>query len=126
MLWPAPLTAASDAGWIPSQVLSLLTAFALLAQPGCTAVKSGAVLVQAERAMREAQDSRAPSQATYEYALADAYRHKAREEWGNSSYGAAEALAVEALALARKALDQAEFGIEEGLDVDDLDDEDLD
>lgn len=95
-------------------VLRLFTLAALLAQAGCTAIKSGAVLVQAEQAVREASESRAPGQAAYEYTLAEAYRKKAREEWGNSSYGAAEALAQEALNMARQAMDQAEFGLDEG------------
>ncbi len=120
------LTAAPDAGWILSQVLPLFTVVALLAQPGCTAAKSGAVLLQAEQAVRDAADSRAATQAPYEYALADAYRLKAREEWGNSSYGAAEALAAEALELARKAIDQAEFGFDESIDPEGLDEEDID
>ncbi len=107
-------------------MLPLFTAILLVAQPGCTAAKSGAVLVQAEQAMREADAARAASEAPYEYALADAYRRKAREEWANSSYGAAEALAAEALALARKAIDQAEFGLDESPEPDDIDDEDVD
>ena len=120
------MTAASDAGWILSQVLPLFTVLALFAQTGCTAAKSGAVLLQAEQALQEAQDARAPSQAPYEYALADAYRAKALEEWADSSYGAAEALAAEALELARKAIDQAEFGLDETLDTEGLEDEDID
>jgi hypothetical protein len=100
------------------EVLRLFTAAVVLSLVGCTAAKSGVVLVQAEQAMLEAQAARAPKNAVYEYTLADAYRKKAREEWGNSSYGAAEELAAEALEMARVATDRAEFGIDEGaLDV---------
>ena len=115
------LTAGADGGLIRLQVLPLLTAVALLSAPGCTAAKTGAVLVQAEQA-------RAPKNAPYEYALADAYRHKAREEWGNADYGAAEDLAEQALELARRAIEQAEFGLDEATGSDGLDDdvEDLD
>ncbi len=122
------LTAGADGGLIRLQVLPLLTAVALLSAPGCTAAKSGAVLVQAEQALREAEQARAPKNAPYEYALADAYRHKAREEWGNADYGAAEDLAEQALELARRAIEQAEFGLDEATGSDGLDDdvEDLD
>ncbi len=107
-------------------MIRLFAFAALLSLAGCTAIKSGVVLVQVEQLMAEAEAVGAPSQATYEYTLADAYRRKAREEWGGSSYRAAEDLAEEALELANRAIEQAEFGIDEdSLDGERLD-EDLD
>jgi len=86
----------------------------LLMSTGCTAVKSGVVLVQAEQALMDAEAARAQAGAVYEYTLADLYRDKAREEWAASQFAAAEELAARAVELADEAREKAEFGLDEG------------
>lgn len=70
----------------------------LLALPlllgGCLATKSTVYMVKAEQALAAANQVEAQKWAPYQWEQAQAFMVKAREEWGTSDYGAAEALAL--------------------------------
>lgn len=82
----------------------------VLAASGCTAIKATAHIAQIEEAMYDAEDAKADSKAVYEYTLATEYRLKAHEEWGYSSFGAAEMLARKATDYARQSEEMARYG----------------
>lgn len=88
----------------------LTLALLALAASGCTAIKATAHIAQIEEAIYDAEDAKADSQAVYEYTLATEYRLKAHEEWGYSSFGAAEMLARKATDYARQAEEMARYG----------------
>ena len=86
----------------------LLVAGSLLA--GCGAIRSTVGIVEAEKALRAAEEAGARETAPYATTLADQLLDKAREEQGYAEYSTsfelareAEAKANEALELARKA-----------------------
>ncbi len=80
-------------------ILVLLAAQSL----GCAAVRSTYHLSQAEQAVIMAKDSEAADYAPYEWTLTQEYILKAREEWGNSSFGDAEDLSKKASEWASRA-----------------------
>lgn len=91
-------------------VRPLMTLALLALASGCTAIKATAHVVQIEEAIYDAETAKADSKAIYEYTLATEYRMKAREEWGYSSFGAAEMLARKSTDYARQAEEMARYG----------------
>jgi hypothetical protein len=83
---PKPTRASARRGAIAAIALALLA-------PGCTATLSLYGVVQADEAIRRAEEHRAPELAPYEYTLAVLYFQKAREEAGYSDYRSARTLA---------------------------------
>lgn len=82
----------------------------LLAASGCTAVKAGYAIQDAQRSLRTAVDAHADQRAIYEMTLAEQYLIKAREEDGYSDFGAADKLARKAKEAAANAVKIAEEG----------------
>ena len=65
--------------------LALGTALAL-ATLGCGPIQSTSLIMDADAQLEAARTADAPKYAPYEYTLADAYLHKAREEAGYAEY----------------------------------------
>jgi len=99
--------------------LSLL-AIAILGLSSCAAGKATYLMIDADRAWRDAVEAEAEEKAPYEFTLAALYRDKAWEEWGYSQYDAAEALAATAADYARQAERIALYGDEERELMDEL------
>ena len=76
---------------------------------GCTAIKGGIHLIQAETAIERAESRDAPEYAIYEYTLAERYLEKAREEVGRNQFRTATELAKSAANYA----DQSVISMEE-------------
>lgn len=84
----------------------LFTAWVLLilcAGPGCGPLESTVVILEADKALAEAEVKGAPQKAPYEYNAARAYLHKAREEQGYADYELAIDYGNKAKELARQA-----------------------
>ncbi len=94
----------------------MLLLLALVGGAGCAAVKSGIHIVDAESALRRADDFDAKDRATYEYVMALNYLEKAREEHGYSEYKTAERMAKKSAEWSDKAIIYIERG--GGLDID--------
>ena len=77
---------------------------------GC-AIKSGVTMMKAEQAYTEA-NTEENRQAVYEWTMVESYLIKAREEYANSSFEAAEQLATEAIDWMEKAK-KAEKNVDE-------------
>ena len=75
---------------------TILVGLLVTQEIGCAAVRSTFHLSQAEQAVVIAQDVEAEDLAPYEWTMTNEYILKAREEWGNASFGDAESLAKEA------------------------------
>ena len=90
----------------PFFIVGLMSSVAL----GCGAVKSTYHLTQAEQAVTQAEGSEAPDYAAFEWTMTHEYILKAREEWSNSAFGEAEALAKTAAEWAVKAEEAAMKG----------------
>ena len=74
---------------------------------GCLATKSTVYLVKAEQALVTAKAAEAEVWAPYQWAQADAFMRKAREEWGYSDFGAAEELSKKVETLSAQAAEVA-------------------
>jgi hypothetical protein len=74
---------------------------------GCGPIQSTAVLLDADVQVEAARAAGAAKAAPFEFAAAEAYLHKAREEVGYSDYEPAVAYARKALDLATQAKDKA-------------------
>ena len=57
-----------------------------LAMLGCGPIQSTSLIMDADAQLEAARTADAPKYAPYEYTLADAYLHKAREEAGYAEY----------------------------------------
>jgi len=88
--------------------IPVLLALALLT--GCATIDSSRSLVAAEVALEGARAAGAEKQAPYEYASADLYFQKAREENGRGRYGDAVEHATQAAKLAETARAKASGG----------------
>jgi hypothetical protein len=88
--------------------IPVLLAVALLI--GCATIDSSRSLVAAEVALEGARAAGAEKQAPYEYAAADLYYQKAREENGHGRYGDAVEHAAQAAKLAEQARTKASGG----------------
>jgi glucose-6-phosphate isomerase len=87
------------------RLLSALLAIAALA--GCGPVQSTASLIDAEVAVEAARAAGARENATYEYAVAEAYLKKARETANRARYESANQFARKAKDLANEARTKA-------------------
>jgi hypothetical protein len=74
---------------------------------GCGPVQSTSLILDADVQLEAARAADAPKYAPYEYTLADAYLHKAREEQGYADYEVCIDFAHKALDNAKKAKDLA-------------------
>lgn len=72
---------------------------------GCGPVQSTSLIMDADVQLEASKKADAPKYAPYEYTLADAYLHKAREEVGYADYEVAIDFAQKALDNAKKAKD---------------------
>ena len=81
-----------------------LLALALL---GCGPIQSTSLIMDADAQLEAARTADAPKYAPYEYTLADAYLHKAREEAGYADYEVSIDFAQKALDNAKKAKELA-------------------
>ncbi|MFM2152678.1 MAG: hypothetical protein RL199_1113 [Pseudomonadota bacterium] len=88
-----------------SRSVGLLSAVAWLAstQAGCTAIISRSRVAAAEDRVLVARQAGAEKRCPYEFTAAGLYLEKAREEEARARYGAAAALADEAVRLAEAA-----------------------
>jgi hypothetical protein len=82
--------------------LALGTGLAL-ATIGCGPIQSTSLIMDADTQLEAARAADAPKYAPYEYTLADAYLHKAREEAGYADYEVSIDFAQKALDNAKKA-----------------------
>ena len=89
---------------IPLLLVVLLT--------GCGPVRSTIGLVDAERALREAQDAGSVERAPYQTAMAEELLDKAREAQGRSTYDDSMYLANESMTWATRARDVATGAVE--------------
>jgi uncharacterized protein YceK len=85
----------------PVRPIPVLLAVALLS--GCATIDASRSLAAAEVALEGARAAGAEKQAPYEYAAADLYFQKAREENGHARYGDAAEHAQRAATLAEAA-----------------------
>ena len=81
---------------------------ALVTLPGCGPVYSTSLIMDANVQLEAARAADANKYAPYEYTLADAYLHKAREEQGYADYDVC-------IRLAKKALDAARIAKEKSI-----------
>jgi hypothetical protein len=74
---------------------------------GCGPIQSTSLILDADTQLEAARAADAPKYAPYEYTLADAYLHKAREEQGYADYEVCIDFAQKSLDNAKKAKDLA-------------------
>jgi len=92
----------------PSVFLLLIAALATMAlAAGCGAIRSTVGIVQADKVVREAQESGGAEAAPYPMKVAEDLLAKAREEQGYADYSRSFQLAREARAMAQRVLDEA-------------------
>jgi hypothetical protein len=84
---------------------------------GCGPVLSTSLLVDAEAQLAGAKAAEAPQYAPYEYTAADAYLHKAHEEFGYADYGPAFDYAWKASDLAMKAIERSKAAKSAAIDA---------
>ena len=82
-------------------------ALAALGLTGCGPIQSTSLILDADTQLEAARAADGPKFAPYEYTLADAYLHKAREEQGYADYEVCIDFAQKALDNAKKAKDIA-------------------
>ena len=85
----------------------LAALLALAALSACGPIQSTASLIDAEVALEAARAAGAQDNASYEYAAAESYLHKAREVSGRSRYEESATFAGRARDLAREAREKA-------------------
>ena len=84
-----------------------IAALVLAALCGCGPIQSTSLIMDADTQLEAARAADGPKFAPYEYTLADAYLHKAREEQGYADYEVCIDFAQKALDNAKKAKDIA-------------------
>lgn len=82
-----------------------LTLVVLLLSTGCTAARSGYVLLNAHRSLEKAMEAGAEKKAPYEYTMASEYYFKACEENTYNEYGTSDKLAQSAITWAERAIE---------------------
>lgn len=87
--------------------LALAVPLLAAAAVGCGPVQSTSLIMDADVQLEAARAADAPKYSPYEYTLADAYLHKAREEQGYADYEVCIDFAQKALDNAKKAKDLA-------------------
>lgn len=87
-----------------SKLVQIIVISLLFLGAACGPVKSTSAIRKARQAIREAETAGAQKSASYQFALAQEYYNKAREEAGYSKYQVATTLAEKAQEYAIEAL----------------------
>lgn len=91
----------------------MVLAAVALGATGCGPIQSTSLIMDADVQLEAARAADAPKYAPYEYTLAEAYLHKAREEQGYADYQVCIDFAQKALDNAKKAKEAAVTQVKE-------------